>query len=113
MAGGFEQTIGGHIQTMQKSTFEGKMFQDQFYLDIFMYQIAVAIREVQGCQSCAVRRVRDVLSKMSPEDPDIFGNLSKAVDVGMDSPNRFAKFCRIALDKAEKNLELARMKKNV
>lgn len=97
---------------MQKSIFEGKMFQDQFYLDIFMHQIAVAIREVQGCQSCAVKRIRGILSKMSPEDQDIFVNLSKAVDVGMDSPRRFSKFCRIALDKAEKNLELARMKKN-
>jgi hypothetical protein len=113
MAVGFKQTIGGHIQTMQKSTFEEKMFQDQFYLDVFMYQISVAIREVQGCQSCAVRRIKDILSKMSPEDPDIFSNLSKAVDVGMDSPSRFAQFCRVALDKVEKNLDIARTKKNV
>jgi len=112
MVSGFKQTIGGHIQTSQKSIFEEKMFQDQFYLDIFIYQISVAIREVQGCQSCAVRRIRDVLSKMLPEDLDIYGNLSKAVDVGMDSPKRFTKFCRIALDKAEKNIELARMNRN-
>lgn len=85
---------------------------DRFYLDVFMYELAKAIREIGMCQRCAVDRVRNLLRAMQPEDPEIITPLSRAVDVGMDSPRRFTIFCKAALDRAEKNLAAARARKH-
>jgi hypothetical protein len=84
----------------------------RFYLDAFMYEVAKAIREANFCQRCAVDRVKKILKEMQPEDTDILTPLSRAVDVGLDSPRRFASFCREALDKAEKNLAAARARRH-
>ncbi len=88
------------------------MSDNRFYLDVFMYELAKAIREINMCQRCAVDRVRKLMKEMQPEDPEIITPLSRAIDVGMDSPRRFVDFCKSALDRVEKNLASAKARNN-
>ena len=84
------------------------MSDNRFYIDIFMYELVKAIQEINMCQRCAVDRVKKLMKDMRPEDPEIITPLSRAIDVGMDSPRRFSEFCKSALDRVEKNLASAK-----
>lgn len=88
------------------------MSDNNFYLDDCMYELAKAIHEVNLCQKCAVSRIKKIMTDLQPEDPEIITALSRAIDVGMDSPKRFSIFCKEAMTKIEKNIAIFEARKH-
>lgn len=87
------------------------MTDNKFYLDHFLMELYYSLREISLSQRNAVDRLKRLMRETMPEDAEIVTSISRAIDVGLDSPKRFCIFVNQAIEKVEKNKSIAKVEK--